>query len=254
LAIELGLEGPVLEIDRSPRMAIQPASADIKARTSRPRSAAAPRGDVATAPRTSRRPPDRSPAAPKTCRGDPKRQPPLSPRWPLPTKIPSPAKVCTSPALPVAGALQKRCADAVHTLHRLRAQDDAILNETRPRPGILCQPRRRSEDLAAAYVAAARGRAPEKEEDFYAPRGPRPGKWSFTTLAEARDRFKQRVHAVERSTEYMAALQEKLDDLKDCSASCSTSCGSSSESLSTFAVQLESIQQSADVLMTKLPG
>mmetsp|Transcript_47018 Transcript_47018/g.87916 ORF Transcript_47018/g.87916 Transcript_47018/m.87916 type:complete len:234 (-) Transcript_47018:144-845(-) len=225
---------------------------DGKARTSRPRSAAPQRGE-AIATSTSRKPaPDRGTAVPKTCRGDGRRTLLLSPRCPVASKIPAPTKVCTSPSLPVGGA--KIVGMAEETALR-QALDDAM-DEVRPRPGMLAHPRRQSEELTG-MASLGRGRAVEKDEDHYAPRGVQPRKWSFTTLAEARRHFKQRVHAMERSNDFMLALQDKLGelmhDLKDHSVSSSTSCGSS-ESMSPYASRLDYIQRSVDELITRLPS
>ncbi|CAJ1337942.1 unnamed protein product [Effrenium voratum] len=173
--------------------------------------------------------------APKTARGE-RRSPVSSPR-PSPLRPDSPAKLArtqkavTSPALPAATLLQKRQMDAkvqrLHFVESVRAHQVPVL----------------SLEVFGAQAPfpdqPSRSR-PGEGEEFFTPRSYLP---DFTTLAEARFDFKQRVGAVQRSCRFSATIFERLDDLKEHMASRSTSCGSCEET--PVAEQLESWPDSA---------
>ena len=192
---------------------------------------------------------------PKTARNDLRRtQPCLSPRQVSPMPV--------SPSRPVSPSLGSK-------VRLSRTNSPAVLRQAAPFATLL--PRRNTEaikptqrssngtgsngtstpvtkapilrGLDAEAVSGPpfhkRSRPGDAPEQYLTPRGTCPVR--FTTLAEARWAFKERVGAVERALEFTATMSERLEGIKDHLASRSTSCGSYSDLPS----ELDSLEQTA---------
>jgi len=187
---------------------------------------------------------------PKTARNDLRRtQPCLSPRQVSPMPV--------SPSRPVSPSLGSKA--------RLsRTNSPAVLRQAAPFATLL--PRRNTEAIKTTQRSSngtgtpgtkapvlrgldveavsgpplhKRSRPGDAPEQYLTPRGTCPVR--FTTLAEARWAFKERVGAVERALEFTATMSERLEGIKDHLASRSTSCGSYSDLPS----ELDSLEQTA---------
>eukprot|EP00435_Cladocopium_sp_Y103_P023315 s1922_g5.t1 len=173
---------------------------------------------------------------PKTARADLRRtQPCLSPRQvsPAATRPVSPAVPATARLSRTNSPAQLRQVMPFATLLPRRNTEATMKTSQRSsNTSVVKAPVLRGLDVEAVSGPPLhkRSRPGDAPEQYLTPRGTCPVR--FTTLAEARWAYKERVGAVQRAVEFTANMKARLEDIKDhfgSLASPSTSCGSSSD-------------------------
>lgn len=188
---------------------------------------------------------------PKTARTDLRRtQPCLSPRQvsPAATRPVSPAVPATARLSRTNSPAQLRQVMPFATLLPRRSTEATM--KTSQRSNTVQAPVLRGLDVEAVSGPPLhkRSRPGDASEQYLTPRGTCPVR--FTTLAEARWAYKERVGAVQRAVEFTANMKARLEDIKDhfvSLATPSTSCGSSD-----MPSELDFLDQTAASLVSRL--